>query len=142
MWKFLLSDSNGFGKNVIIIGPYMSSSVHADTEKKFLVKDQRMGKTILRWLQKKIFYTFYRATQEILFKFALWWGEKVFVNNVETYKFKAKDFEKRSFVLLGNDSKDFLAENKKSLDNTNIYIIFQSIMIVLMLLIFWIFINI
>ena len=33
MWKFKLSDSNEFGKNVIIFGADMSSSVHADNEK-------------------------------------------------------------------------------------------------------------
>ena len=32
MWKFKLSDSNEFGKDVIIFGADMSSSVHADNE--------------------------------------------------------------------------------------------------------------
>ena len=60
--------------------------------------------------------------------------EYLFVNNIEIYKYKAKDSEKkRSFVIV---------DNKKKLDNTNMSMIFRSIMIVLMLLIFWIFINI
>ena len=41
-----------------------------------------------------------------------------------------------ALLLLGNDSKYFLVDNKKRLDNTNMSMIFQSIMIVLMLLIF------
>ena len=47
-----------------------------------------------------------------------------------------------ALLLLTNDSKEFLVDNKKRLDNTNMSMIFRSIMIVLMLLIFWIFINI
>ena len=47
-----------------------------------------------------------------------------------------------ALLLLRNDSKEFLVDNKKRLDNTNMSMIFRSIMIVLMLLIFWIFINI
>ena len=33
MWKFKLSDSNEFGKNVIIFGADISSSVLVDNEK-------------------------------------------------------------------------------------------------------------
>ena len=49
---------------------------------------------------------------------------------------------KKRLLLLGNDSKDFLVDDKKRVDNTNMSMISQSTIIVLMLLIFWIFINV
>ena len=47
---------------------------------------------------------------------------------------------KKRLLLLGNDSKDFLVD--KRVDNTNMSMISQSTIIVLMLLIFWMFINV
>ena len=67
----------------------------------------------------------------------------VFVNCVEIYKLKAK-YSDINAVSLSLDyiSKVFLVDNMKSLDYMDMSMIFQSIMIILMLLIFWIFINI
>ena len=67
----------------------------------------------------------------------------MFANSVEIYKFKAKDLEINEAPLcLGNFSKDFSADNKKRQGYTDMYMIFQSIMTVLMLLIFWVFTSI
>ena len=49
-----------------------------------------------------------------MFKFALTWSKYLFVNDTETYKFKAKDSEiGASPLCLGNISKDWSADNMK-----------------------------
>ena len=67
----------------------------------------------------------------------------IFANDVEIYKFKAKDSEINAVVLcLGNVSKKLSVNNIK---NTGLYgyvYDFQLIMLVLILMIFQIFINI
>ena len=64
------------------------------------------------------------------------------INGVEIYKLKAKDSVINVVPsCMGNVSKDFSADNMKK---TGLYRYFynQSIMIVLILILFWIFINI
>ena len=41
-WRFWLSGSNGFGKNVIIFGAHMNTSVHPDNEKKVILDKSPM----------------------------------------------------------------------------------------------------
>ena len=55
---------------------------------------------------------------------------------------KQKNLRNCSSIISGNASKDFSVDNKKRLDNANMSMIFQLIMIVMMLQIFWTFINI
>ena len=68
----------------------------------------------------------------------------IFANGIEIYKYKASNFEINAAPLcLGNVLKYFSVDNMKKTglyDNT--YMIFQVIMIVITLMIFWIFINI
>lgn len=67
----------------------------------------------------------------------------MFLYGVEIHKFKAKDFKINAVLLcLGNNLKGFLAAIKKRLDFTDMPMVFQFIMIILILLIFWILINI
>ena len=84
-------------------------------------------------LQKKFYVSLHynRVNSYILFK------------SVELYKFKLKDSEINAALLcLGNASKDFLLVKMKKTELSDMSIIFQLIMIVLMFMIFWIFKNI
>ena len=92
------SDGNGFAKNAIIFGPDMSSSVHTDREKKIFVKVQSKVKMICRIKysipfteqQKKFCLIFHCDGVNIY----------IFVNDVELYKFKAKNSEKMQLHYL------------------------------------------
>ena len=65
----------------------------------------------------------------------------IFVNGVETYKFKAEDSKMNAAPLcLGTGSEKYSVDNIKRLDYADISMSFQSIMIILTLLIFWIYI--
>ena len=100
----MLSNSRGFGENVIIHGADKSSFVHVDDKRKdivILIKGPTQG-----WDDIFIFF---------LFKFPLkLMNSYLFVNGVEIYKFKTKYFEiNASKLCFGNISKDFLADNIK-----------------------------
>ena len=67
----------------------------------------------------------------------------IFVNGIKIYKFKANDSGiNASPLYLGNVPKDFSANNMKKTGFTDMSMIFQLIMILLVLMIFWIFMNI
>ena len=64
----------------------------------------------------------------------------IFVNSDEIYKFKAKDSKTNAAPsCLGNVVKNYSADNMKLVENMGLYLIFQLIMIVLMLIIFCIY---
>ena len=64
----------------------------------------------------------------------------LFVNGVKIYHFKAKESELNA-LYLGNISNDFTVGNMKNKDYMDICMIFQLIMLVLMLMIFYLFMN-
>ena len=111
--------SNGIGRNVIIFGADMSSSVHANNRTKNILV---LGKDFIQGLGKIIIYaekfysiSFTKANTE--FCLSLHYNganSYLFVNSTEIYKFKAKDSEIVVTPLyLGNISKDFSVDNMK-----------------------------
>ena len=67
----------------------------------------------------------------------------IFVNRVKIYKFKVKDSDINTAILyLGNVLKDFSVDIWKRVDYTDMSVTFQLIIILLVLIIFWIIINI
>ena len=111
--------SNGFGRNVIIFGAYMSSSVHANNRTKNILV---LGKDFIQGLDNTTIYA--EKLYSINFtktntKFCLslhynGTSSYLFVNGTEIHKFKAKDSEIVVTPLyLGNISKDFPVDNMK-----------------------------
>ena len=111
--------SNGIGRNVIIFGADMSSSVHANNRTKNILV---LGKDFIQGLGKIIIYaekfysiSFTKANTE--FCLSLHYNganSYLFVNSTEIHKFKAKDSEIVVTPLyLGNISKDFSVDNMK-----------------------------
>ena len=111
--------SNGFGRNVIIFGAYMGSSVHANNRTKNILV---LGKDFIQGLDNTIIYA--EKLYSINFtktntKFCLslhYNGTRsyLFVNGTEIHKFKAKDSEIVVTPLcLGNISQDFPVDNMK-----------------------------
>ena len=110
---------NGFGRNCIIFGVDMSSSVHVDNKKKkFLIlgkgPTQRLAGTILT-AEKLYLINFTENNKEFCLSFHCNGADSYsFVNGTEIYKFKAKDYEILATQLgLGNISKDFSVDNMK-----------------------------
>ena len=64
----------------------------------------------------------------------------LFVNGVKIRQVKAKESELNA-LYLGNISNDFTVGNMKNEDYMDICMIFQLIMLMLMLMIFYIFMN-
>ena len=64
----------------------------------------------------------------------------LFVNGVKIRQLKAKESELNA-LYLGNISNDFTVGNMKNEDYMDICMIFQLIMLMLMLMIFYIFMN-
>ena len=97
------SVGHGFGRNYIIFGVDMSSSVHVDNKKKYILV---LGGGPRQGLDKKIIN---------FFSLSLHYNEAnnyLFVNGPEIIKFKAKDSEIVVTPLcLGNISKDFSVDN-------------------------------
>ena len=121
--SFSSSDGSWFGKNVIIFGADMTSSVYVYITRKgilILGKDptQRFDDTILT-AEKEHAINF--SEQHKRFCLSLHYNglnSYLFVNSVEIYKFKAKDFEINAAPLcLGNVSKDFSADNLKKTES-------------------------
>ena len=126
----------------------MTSSAHVDNKKKdilILGKSPRQGldDTMLT-SQKEYIINFTEQNKKL--RLSLHYNgvnSYLFVNGVEIYKFKAKDSEINSYpVCLGNIQRIFKLIIWKRLDCIDMFMIFQLIMIVLMLIIFGIFINI
>ena len=113
--------SNGFGKNLIILGAEMSSSVHANnTTKNILV----LGKDFIQGLDNTTIYAgklysinFTKTNTK--FCLSLHYNganSYLFVNSTEIQKFKAKDSEIVVTPLcLGNISKDSSVDNMRQI---------------------------
>ena len=139
--SFSLSDGTGFDKNVIIFGADMSLSLHVDNRKQDILilgkgPTQGLDDTTLTAEEE---YSIKSTEKHKKLCLSLYYnGVKpfMFVNGAEIYKFKAKNCEINAAPLyLGNVSKYFSFDNMKKLDYTDMSMIFQSIMTVLMLLI-------
>ena len=132
-------NGSGFGKNVIIFGADMTSSVYVYITRKgilILGKDPTQGfdDTTLT-AEKEHAINFSEQHKECCLSLHYnGLNSYLFVNSVEICKFKAKDFEKKNAaqLCLGNVSKDFSADNLKktgsygyvygfSVDNDSIY---------------------
>ena len=121
---FLFSDDN-FGQNVIILGAYMSSSVHTNNKVNNILV---LGKHFIEGINGRTIYV--EKTYSINFtksraRFCLsvhYNGDNsyLFVNGTEISKFKAKDSEiVATSLCLGNSSKDFSVDNMKK---TGLYV--------------------
>ena len=108
-----------WGKNVIIFGVDMSSSVHANNKNKdilILGKEQTKGlDNISLTAEAEYSINFSRSERE--FCLSLHYNGSnsfLFVNATKIHQFKAKDSEiKRYPLCLGNISKDFSVDNMK-----------------------------
>ena len=141
---FLLKKGSGNGKNVIIFGVDMSSRVHLDNkEKNILISGDSPAQALDDTSEKE--YSINFTEQQTKFGLSFHYNESnsyIFVNDFEIYKFKAKDFKINLAPLcFGNISKDFSVDNINQQDYITCAI-FQLILIVLVLIIFWIFLNI
>ena len=100
---------NGFGRNVIILGADMSSSVHANNKTRNIL----VNATI--YAEKLYSNNFTENNKK--FCLSLHYNganSYLFTNDTEIHKFKAKDFEiVASSLCLGNISKDFSVDNMK-----------------------------
>ena len=109
------------GKNVIIFGADMNSSVHIDNKNKaILILDigptQGLDDTTLTTEAK---YPINFTQPRKRFVLSLHYNGSnsfLFVNATEIYQFKAKDSGIKDYTLcLGNNSKDFLINNMKKI---------------------------
>ena len=110
--------SNGFGRNVMILGTDISSSVHANNTKNIFV----LGKDFVQGLDNTTFYAekLYSVNfteNDKKFCLSLYYNaanSHLFVTGTEIHKSKAKDSEIETTPLcLGNTSKDFSVDNMK-----------------------------
>ena len=120
--------SRGFGRNVIILGVDLRSSVHANNKKIYILV---LGKDFIQGINGTTIYA--EKMYSINFtennkKFVLslhYNGNNsyLFVNGTEIHKFKAKDSEIVATPLcIGNISKDFSVDNmKKTGSNRYVY---------------------
>ena len=122
------SASNGFGRNCINVRVDMSSSVHVDHKKKYILvlgegRTQGVDGTILT-AQKAYSINFTRNNKK--FCLSLHYNESnsyLFVNGTEIHKFKAKASEiVGASICLGNISKDFSVDNTKKKTELNGYV--------------------
>ena len=112
------SFGNGFGRNCIIFGVDMSSSVHADNKKKKLIlgKGPTQGLDGTTVTAEKLHSINFTENNK---KFCLSLhyngaNSYLFINGTEIHKFKAKDSEIVATPLcVGNISKDFSVDNMK-----------------------------
>ena len=133
----------GFGKNVIIFGVDISSSVHVDSKKKDILilgegPTQGLYDATLT-AEKKFPINFTEHNKKLCL--SLYYNREnsyLFVNGVEIHKFKAKYSEIVATPLcLGNISKEFSADNIKKirLDFMDMFMILVLIMILFQLMI-------
>ena len=113
------SFGNGFGRNCIIFGADMSSSLHANNKTKnilVLSKDFAQGFENTAIYAEKL-YSINFTENNKKFCLSLHYNgasSYLFVNGTEIHKFKAKDSEIVTTTLfLGNISKDFSVDNMK-----------------------------
>ena len=134
------SVGNGFGRNVIIFGVDMSSSVHVDNKAKGLLilgkrPTQGLGE---HWLTAEKCIHFTDHSKKYCFNLHYnGANSNSFVNDVEMIKFKAKDSEIVATPLcLCNCLKDRPVDNMKEMFMMDIFMILVLIMILLPLMIF------
>ena len=113
------SFGNGFGKNIIIFGTDMSSSVHANNRTKNILvlgKDFAQGLDNIKIYAEKL-YSINSTKTNTKFCLSLHYNGAngyLFVNGTEIDKFKAKDSEiVLTPLCLRNISKDFSVDNIK-----------------------------
>ena len=102
--SFTLSDSSGFGKNVIIFGVNMSSSAHADNKKKDILI---LGKGPMRILDDTTLTAEKEYAINFTERYKKFWlslhyngvNSYLIVNGLEIYKFKAKGSAIKSYPL-------------------------------------------
>ena len=108
--------NNGFGQNVIIFGVDMSSSVHFDNKRKYILI---LGKGPTQGLEHTLtaekMYSINFTVMRKKFCLSLHYNganSYLFVNGTEIYKVKAQDSEIAAAPLcLGNISKDWSVDN-------------------------------
>ena len=110
--------AGGFGQNVLIFGPEMSSSAHIDNKKKDkLVLEKRPTQGLEHTLTVEKMYSINFTVTKKKFCLCLHYNggnSYLFVNGTEIYNFKPKDFEIVATPLcLGNISKDCSVDNIK-----------------------------
>ena len=113
------SVGNGFGKNVIIFGADMCSSVHVDNKKIYIPilaggTTQRLDDTTLT-AERKYSINFTKHNKKSCLSLHHNGANSYLcVNDVKIIKFKTKDSEiKATPLYLGNVSKDFSVDNMK-----------------------------
>ena len=107
------------GKNVIILGAGMSSSVYIDNKNKniFILDEgstQGLDDTTLE-AEAKYSIIFTKSGKRFVISLHHYGSNSFFfVNTTKIYQFKAKDFEIKDYALfLGNISEDFTISNMK-----------------------------
>ena len=108
----------GFGRNVLIFGADMSTSIHIDNKKKdILVLGRRPTQGLESTLTSEKIYSINFTVTKKKFCLRLHYNggnSYLFVNGTEIIKFKAKDSEiVASPLCLGNISKDWSTDNIK-----------------------------
>ena len=116
--SFSFSDG-GYGQNVLIFGVDMSFSAHIDNKKKdILVLGLGPTQGLEHTLTAEKMHSINFTEKNKKFCLSLHFNEAnsyLFVNGIEIYKFKAKDFEIVATQLcLGNISEDWLIDNMKT----------------------------
>ena len=137
-WKGTFSFGNGFGKNVIIFGVDMSSSVHVDNKKKYmLILGKGSTQELERTLTLKENWINFTGNNKP-FCLSLHYNganNDFYVNGTEIIKFKAKDSEiVATSLCLGNISKGFSVDNMKKIGLKDMFMIQVLIMMLLQLI--------
>ena len=112
------SPSGGFSQNVLIFGADMSSSIHIDNKKKYiLVLGRGPTQGLESTLTAEKMYSINFTVKKKKFCLTLHYNganSYLFVNGTEIIKFKAKDSKIiASPLCLGNISKDWSMDNTK-----------------------------
>ena len=120
--EFAFTDES-FGKNVIIFGADMNSSVHIDNKEKYILilggrPTQRLDDTTLT---AEAIYCINFTQPNKRFVLSLHYNGSnsfLFVNPTKIYQFKAKDSEIKNYALfLGKISKDFTVKRINRIKN-------------------------
>ena len=116
--KEFFSIGDEIGRNVIIFGVDMSSSLHIDNKKKdILILGKGPTQGLEHTLTAEKLYSINFTKEKTKFGLSLHYNganSYLFVNGTEVIKFKAKDFKINPYELcLGNISKDWSVDNMK-----------------------------
>ena len=135
---FSLSDS-GIGKIVITFDADISSSVHIDNKKIYILKMNILSSTDgLDDTKLTGEYSINFSGQQKRFCLSIHYSKSnsfLFVHGVKIHQIKAKDSKLNAYSLcLGNISKDFTVDNMEKLDYVDMCIIFHLTMTTAMML--------